>query len=128
MTRAVAALPDTLDPGILEKDFGKLVERCADENGWLWVHVRPLKVPGRGGKFITPAATGFPDYLMVHPRINGVFVLEIKKHGGTCSPKQKRWLKLLGRVDHVDAFAAWPEHWPRIRAYLEAVPKTGAQG
>ena len=61
-------------------------------------------------------------------RINGVFVLEIKKHGGTCSPKQKRWLKLLGRVDHVDAFAAWPEHWPRIRAYLEAVPKTGAQG
>jgi len=119
---ARATLPDKLDPGITEAKFGKLIEQCADENGWLWCHVRPLKVPGRGGKFITPAATGFPDYVMVHPRINGMFVLEIKSAGGKCSAKQKRWLQLLGRVESIDAFAAWPADWPHVRNYLEAAP------
>lgn len=114
------ALPDQLSSGISEKVFGTYIEQCATRNGWLWNHVRPLKVPGRGGKFITPASTGFPDYQFVHPSWPRLLVLEIKTEVGKLSDKQKVWLNALNRVDGIDAYYARPADWPRIRAYLEA--------
>lgn len=113
-------IPDRLGANISEKVFGAYLEFAATHHGWLWNHVRPLKVPGRGGKFITPASTGFPDYVLVHPAWPRLLVLEIKTADGKASDKQKRWLNLLNRIDSIDAFIARPEHWPRIVAYLEA--------
>lgn len=122
-----ARLPERLDPGITEKAFGAYVERAATDAGWLWMHVRPLLVPKRGGKFITPASAGFPDYVMVHPAWPRLFVLELKSSAGVVSPRQRRWLNLLGRIDSVDAWWAGPDHWPRIRAHL-AAPETRKAG
>lgn len=112
-------LPATLEPGLSEKTFGTWVEHAATVNGWLWMHVRPLKVPGRGGKFITPTASGFPDYIMCHERSGRLFVLEIKTADGKLTPKQKTWLNMLERIPSVDAFFARPADWPNIVAYLE---------
>ena len=111
-------LPTTLSSGLPEKVFGAYLEEAATRAGWLWNHVRPLKVPGRGGKFITPASTGFPDYVLVHERWPKLLVLEIKTEVGKVSDKQKVWLNLLNRIDGVDAYMARPEDWPRILAYL----------
>ena len=121
MASKVAALPDTLDPDISESAFGKLVEQCATENGWLWTHTTPLPTPAgrRKVRWITPSAPGFPDYLMLHPECPTQFVLEIKSRTGTVEPEQRRWLNAFARLRNCHVATGWPEDWPEIRRYLE---------
>lgn len=115
-----AELPARLASDISETAFGKLIEKCAEANGWMHCHVRPLKVRAHGNKWITPTSQkGFPDYVLTHPNLAAVVVIEIKARGGKCTPEQKRWLQCLGLAAGVRTYAAWPEDWPAIRSLLE---------
>lgn len=117
-------LPERLRGDISEKEFATLVERAATRGGWLWNHIRPLKIPGRGGKFITPASTGFPDYVMVHERWPRLLALELKTERGPIAPQQKVWLNMLNALDGVDAFYARPSDWDRVVRYLSRPNQT----
>lgn len=93
-----------------EAEWQRRVIAVAKEHGWLVCHVGKAQV--RPGRTITPAATGFPDLVLVKPP--RVLFLELKRDSGKARPEQIEWLRALQGCDEVAAYVARPSDAPRV--------------
>lgn len=92
-----------------ETEIRRDIEALFRECGWLVSHIwnRPAK-----GKFVTPAAKGFPDLVCLRPP--SMVVLEVKSLSGKASPEQKMWINAFDQVPGCEAYVVHPGHWPQL--------------
>jgi hypothetical protein len=105
----VKSILDPPDPAGNETAFRNKVKALFEGHGWLVSHTwaRPAK-----GKFVTPAAVGFPDLILLRPP--SLVALECKSLGKSATEAQRKWLNGLDQVPGVEAYCVNPGHWPAL--------------
>ena len=114
-------VPESLPPGISEREFTKEVVDLARNHGWLVFHPIPLRTK-RGWATGTQGDVGWPDLCLVRPPENvgddpgdggTVIFAELKVGKNTTTPAQDAWLRALRSTGA--AAGIWtPDSWPEI--------------
>jgi hypothetical protein len=99
---------------VTESQFQDSVVELARICGWKVHHAWPTQV--RPGKWITAAATGFPDLVLVHETL-GLLFAELKTDTGKLSDAQVDWLGCL-TLAGVEAVVWKPSDWKQIQQRL----------
>lgn len=81
-----------------ETTFQRRLTDLAESEGWLVSHT------GKGRKYLTHAAKGFPDLVLVKPPT--LLFLELKDRTGKPGPEQTKWVSRIQRCTQVQAFFA----------------------
>lgn len=108
-----------------EATFQRIVVKLAEAYGWAVSHAARSQL---GGRWVTAAAKGFPDLVLVKDRV--VF-LELKTVKGRTSPEQLQWLKRLQAVGGtVEAYVVNPRQVRALVKLLAELPgdRPGAGG
>ena len=93
-----------------ETKFRQEIQKLAEAQGWLVSHT------GKGRKYMTPAAKGFPDLVLVRPP--HVLLLECKTDEGKPGPGQRKWISRIQRCDEISAFFVAPRDAESIVSLL----------
>lgn len=105
-----------------EADFQRWVVDAAHHFGWRVVHFRPARTKSGWATPVAYDAAGFPDLVLVHPRL-GLLFAEIKTSSGRLRPEQTEWQDLL-----IEAGATACVFRPKHRVGIVSLLRTGPKG
>lgn len=101
-----------------ESEFKNAILDVAKWTGWLVHHDLPST--DQRGKWRTHVQgdVGFPDLVLLHPRLGRLLVIELKAAKGRATPQQVEWLEGFSRAGiHAEVWK--PGDWDRIVTLLK---------
>ena len=111
-----------------ERSFQKCITDLADLYGWWWMHISDSRkqIKDKHGDYQTvgdAGITGWPDLVLWHPDMEGIYFREIKdckehrKWRRTTDDQQATLTSLYLAGQDVDVWC--PDDWDEIQRFLE---------
>lgn len=89
--------------GESEKIWQARVINLAIDGGWMHYHTYDSR----------RCVPGFPDLVLLNPRVGRMLVAELKVKGGRVTPQQREWLDAFAKCG-CESYVWYPHNWDEV--------------